>query len=219
MLHHAGIICTGRIPPLQALAGFPKSACGTVVVASVASGADSGASSVAFLLWQFSIAPVSGYLTGRGAVALYNRLVPGDRGYYYLLFLVLTFVARPIAVFVGPAFMGLGWRNRVFISWAGLGNAVPIVLATYPAAVGIPGSEKPNLVFFAVLPSVLIQGSTLGVLARWLGLAEPARPKPLVSLELYTMAHTDYDLVVVDIPESQTPEGPRTRFRPRPSAP
>jgi cell volume regulation protein A len=89
---------------------------------------------------------------------------------------------------------------------------VPIVLATYPAAAGIEGSDEIfNLVFFAVLLSVIIQGSTLGVLARWLKLSEPARPKPLVSLELYTMAHTDYDLVVVDIPASFVREGPRIR--------
>lgn len=263
----------------------------TVVVAGAASGADFGAESVALLLWQFGIAPVIGYLTGRGAVALYNRLVPEDRGYYYLLFLaaglltygltdlvrgsgmlavfttgfvmgnrpfvhkqgvrnfsealstianiglfvmlgllvfprqwsdvwlegtllflILTFVARPVAVFAGTAFMNLGWRNRTFIAWAGLRGAVPIVLATYPAAAGIPGSDKIfNLVFFAVLLSVLIQGSTLGILARWLNLSEPARPKPLVSLELHTLAHTDYDLVVVDIPDSDLTNGPRIR--------
>ena len=263
----------------------------TVIVASVASGADFGPSSVALLLWQFTVAPVVGFLTGRGTVALYNRLVPEDRGYYYLLFLstglltygladlvrgsgmlavftaglvignrpfvhkqgvrnfsealstisniglfvmlgllvfprqwadvwlqgtflflALTFVARPAAVFLGTAFMKLGWRNRVFISWAGLRGAVPIVLATYPAAAGIEGSNEIfNLVFFAVLLSVLVQGSTLGALARWLKLAQPARPKPLVSLELNTLAHTDYDLVVVDLPEPKTRTGPRIR--------
>lgn len=263
----------------------------TLVVAAVASGADFGASSLGLLLWQIAIAPVVGWLTGRGVVALCNRLVPGDRGYYYLLFLAaglltygladlvrgsgmlavfttgfvmgnrnfvhkqgvrnfsealstianiglfvmlgllvfphqwsgvwregtllflaLTFVARPAAVFAGTAFMKLGWRYRTFISWAGLRGAVPIVLATYPAAAGIEGSDKIfNLVFFAVLLSVLVQGSTLGVLARGLNLSEPARPKPLVSLELHTMAHTDYDLVVVDIPPSALPHGPRIR--------
>ncbi|MFM2198431.1 MAG: hypothetical protein RLZZ505_1863 [Verrucomicrobiota bacterium] len=263
----------------------------TVAVASMASGADFGADSLGLLLWQFSVAPVIGYLTGRGTVALYNRLVPEDRGYYYilflatglltygltdlargsgmlavfttgfvmgnrpfvlkqgvrnfseavstianiglfvmlgllvfprqwsvvwfegtLLFLALTFVARPVAVFLGTAFMGLGWRNRVFISWAGLRGAVPIVLATYPAAAGIKGSDDIfNLVFFAVVLSVLIQGSTLGPLARWLKLSVPARPKPLVSLELFTMAHSDYDLVVIDVPDSVTTEGPRIR--------
>jgi len=263
----------------------------TVAIASLASGADFGAGSLGSLLWQFSIAPVIGYLMGRGTVALYNRLVPEDRGYYYilflatglltygltdlargsgmlavfttgfvmgnrpfvlkqgvrnfseavstianiglfvmlgllvfprqwaevwfegtLLFLALTFIARPLAVFAGTAFMKLGWRNRLFISWAGLRGAVPIVLATYPAAAGIKGSDDIfNLVFFAVVLSVIIQGSTLGPLARWLKLSVPARPKPLVSLELFTMSHSDYDLVVIDIPKSTVSEGPRIR--------
>jgi cell volume regulation protein A len=129
-----------------------------------------------------------------------------------LLFLALTFIARPLAVFAGTAFMKLGWRNRLFISWAGLRGAVPIVLATYPAAAGIKGSDDIfNLVFFAVVLSVIIQGSTLGPLARWLKLSVPARPKPLVSLELFTMSHSDYDLVVIDIPKSTVSEGPRIR--------
>jgi len=263
----------------------------SLVVGSMASSEEFGVSSVALLLWQFSIAPVIGYLTARGAVALYNLLVPEDRGYYYLLFLsvglltygladlvlasgmlavftagfvmgnrsfvhkqgvrnfsealstianiglfamlgllvfpsqwagvwlegtllflLLTFVARPLAVFLSTLFMNLGWKNQIFISWAGLRGAVPIVLATYPAAAGIEGSNKIfNLVFFAVILSVVFQGSTLGLLAKWLKLSESARPKPLASLELYTMAHTDYDLVVVDIPESHPTEGLRIR--------
>jgi potassium/hydrogen antiporter len=263
----------------------------TIVVAGLSSGADFGASSMGLLAWQFAVAPAVGYGMGRGAVALYNRLVPEDRGYYYmlylatglltygitdlirgsgmlavftagfvmgnqnfvhkqgvrnfsdavasianigmfvmlgllvfphqwasvwldgaLLFLGLTFVARPLAVFVGTAFFPLSWRERTLISWAGLRGAVPIVLATYPTAAGIPGSERIfNLIFFAVLLSVIVQGSTLGKLAKWLKLAIPARPKPLMNLELHTMAHTDYDLVVIDIPESAVVEGPRIR--------
>ena len=129
-----------------------------------------------------------------------------------MLFLALTFIARPLAVFIGTAFMKLGWRSRVFISWAGLRGAVPIVLATYPAAAGIEGGDDIfNLVFFAVLLSILVQGSTLGGLARWLKLTLPPKPKPLVSLELITMAHSDYDLIVVDVPNPQGLEGPRIR--------
>lgn len=122
-----------------------------------------------------------------------------------LLFLVLTLVARPFAVWISTLGMRLGWRDRVFISWAGLRGAVPIVLATYPLAAGIPvGEDIFNLVFFAVLLSVAFQGSTLGLLARWLKLTVPARPSPLFSLELVTLAASDLDLMVVDLPG---PEG------------
>lgn len=121
-----------------------------------------------------------------------------------LLFLVLTFVARPVAVWIGTFGMRLGWKNRLFISWAGLRGAVPIVLATYPMAAGIPvGEDIFNLVFFAVLLSVAVQGGTLGPLARWLNLTVPARPSPLFNLELVTMAASDLDIIEIDLPGPQ----------------
>jgi len=129
-----------------------------------------------------------------------------------LLFLVLTFVARPVAVFAGTAGMGLGLRNKIFASWAGLRGAVPIVLATYPAAAGLPlGNDVFNLVFFAVILSIIIQGSTLGLVSKWLGLAEPARPKALFNLEMITMAKSDYDMVIIDLPGPKGAPGPRLR--------
>jgi cell volume regulation protein A len=97
--------------------------------------------------------------------------------------------------------MRLGWKNKTFIAWAGLRGSVPIVLATYPAAAGLAiGQDIFNLVFFAVLLSIAIQGSTLGALARLLKLTVPMRPTPLFNLEMVTMAASDYDLLVVDLP-------------------
>lgn len=121
-----------------------------------------------------------------------------------VLFLVLTFVARPLAVWVSTAGMRLGLKHRVFITWAGLRGAVPIVLATYPMAAGIGvGEEIFNLVFFVVLLSVAVQGGTLGLLGRWLKLTVPSRPSPLFNLELVTMAASDLDMIVVDLPGPQ----------------
>jgi cell volume regulation protein A len=122
-----------------------------------------------------------------------------------VLFLVLTLLARPLAVALGTLGMKLGGRERLFISWAGLRGAVPIILATYPMAAGMEGGREAfNLVFFAVLLSVAVQGSTIGMVAKWLKLSTPSRPKPLYSLELVTMAPSDMDLIVVDMPG---PEG------------
>jgi len=129
-----------------------------------------------------------------------------------VLFLVLAFVARPAAVWLGTLGMKLPWREKTFISWAGLRGAVPIVLATYPAAAGLSGGNDIfNLVFFAVLLSVSIQGSTLGLVAKWLGLSTPSRPQALYNLELITMAASDLDLIVVDLPDPQGVPGPRVR--------
>jgi cell volume regulation protein A len=129
-----------------------------------------------------------------------------------ILFLVLTFFARPAAVWIGTVGMQLGMRERNFMCWAGLRGAVPIVLATYPMAAGLPaGEEVFNLVFFAVLLSISTQGSTLGALARRLGLSEPARPQPRYGIEFVTMAHSNLDLFVVDLPGPQGRPGPRIR--------
>lgn len=126
-----------------------------------------------------------------------------------LLFLVLTLFARPFAVWLGTVGMGLGWKSKTFIAWAGLRGSVPIVLATYPAAAGLAiGQEVFNLVFFSVLLSIAIQGSTLGWLARLLNLTCPARPKPLFNVELVTMAESDFDLMVIDLPDPHGAIGP-----------
>ncbi len=127
-----------------------------------------------------------------------------------VLFVVLTFVARPVAVWVGTLGMKLGVKERWFISWAGLRGAVPVILATYPLAAGMAvGQDVFNLVFFGVILSVAIQGSTLGLVARWLKLSSRSRPKPLYNLELVTLAKSDMDLIVVDMPDPQGAPGPR----------
>jgi cell volume regulation protein A len=96
-----------------------------------------------------------------------------------LLAVILTFVARPIAVLLVP---GFDLRERAVLAWAGLRGAVPVVLATFPVIAGLPGSaEFFNIVFFAVLISTLLQGPTFEPLAERLGMTtqESALPAPL----------------------------------------
>lgn len=127
-----------------------------------------------------------------------------------VVFLVVTFVARPVAVLIGTLGMKVGAKQKLFVSWAGLRGAVPIILATYPLAAGMEiGNEIFNLVFFVVLLSVAIQGSLIGPLAKGLKLSTVARPRPLYNLELVTMAKSDMDLFVFDIPGPQGRPGPR----------
>jgi potassium/hydrogen antiporter len=110
-----------------------------------------------------------------------------------------------LAVWLGTIGMKFPGRQKMLMSWAGLRGAVPIILATYPLAAGPPiGQEVFNLVFFAVILSIAIQGSTLGPLSKALGLSTPSRPAPLYNLELQTMAPSDLDLFVIDLPD---PEG------------
>jgi potassium/hydrogen antiporter len=119
-----------------------------------------------------------------------------------ILFVVISLIARPLAVGVGTLGMRLPGRHKVFIAWAGLRGAVPIVLATYPVAAGMEtGHTIFNLVFFVVILSVLLQGLTLGPLAHALHLIAPRKPAPLFHLELITMAPSNLDLVFVDLPD------------------
>src|SRR5690606_3730657 len=63
-----------------------------------------------------------------------------------VLFVALTLVGRPAAVWLGTLGMGFTVKERHFMSWSGLRGAVPIVLATYPMAAGIPtGQDVFNL--------------------------------------------------------------------------
>lgn len=96
--------------------------------------------------------------------------------------LVLVFLARPVAVAIATAPFAYGWRERVILGWAGLRGAVPVVLATFPVIEDVPHSlQFFNIVFFAVLVSTVVQGSTFETLARRLRLTtnEPALPRPL----------------------------------------
>lgn len=130
-----------------------------------------------------------------------------------VLFLIITFISRPLALLLGTPGMGISLKNKLFFMWAGLRGSVPIVLATYPAAAGLAGSNDIfNLVFIAVVLSVLVQGSSLEPAARLLKLLErPARPEPPYSLELLTMAPSDMDLMTVDVPEDAEYPGARIR--------
>jgi cell volume regulation protein A len=99
-----------------------------------------------------------------------------------LLALTLAFVARPLAVRLMIVRCGFTRPERILLSWAGLRGAVPVVLATLPVAHGIPGSARFfNDVFFAVVISTALQGTTLEPLARRLGLTTtgPPLPRPL----------------------------------------
>jgi cell volume regulation protein A len=112
-----------------------------------------------------------------GLLVFPSRLLP-VAGVGLLVSLFLMLVARPISVFAGLFFSKLGPREKLFISWAGLRGAVPIILATFPLLASVPRADTIfNLVFFIVLFSVLLQGTTLGPAARWLEVEAPT-PAP-----------------------------------------
>ncbi len=84
------------------------------------------------------------------------------------LFLIL--IARPLSVFIALAFSEFNWRDKLFVSWVGLRGAAPIVLGTFPLLAGIEKSDSIfHLVFFIVILSVLLQGTLVVRVAKWLG--------------------------------------------------
>ena len=102
-----------------------------------------------------------------------------------LIALILIFVARPASIFIALMFSQFDMRDKLMISWVGLRGATPIVLAIFPLLAGIPNSDEIfNVVFFVVLVSILLQGSTLITIAKWLNLTVPFIPKPQYPFEL-----------------------------------
>ena len=89
--------------------------------------------------------------------------------------LLLIFVARPLAVWLCLWPFRFTARETWFIAWVGLRGAVPIVLALFPLLAGTPQAALLfNVAFVVVLVSLLMQGTTIGLVARRLGVAMPA---------------------------------------------
>lgn len=114
-----------------------------------------------------------------GLLVFPSEIVPFV-GIGLLIALFLIFVARPLAVFISLIPFRMKLRRRFYISWVGLRGAVPIVFATYPLLAGIDKAHMIfNIVFFVSITSVLIQGTTLSMVAKWLHVGLPQKAKPL----------------------------------------
>jgi cell volume regulation protein A len=101
---------------------------------------------------------------------------------------VLAVVARPAAVALCLIPFRYPWREIAYVGWVGLRGAVPIVLATYPVLVGVPGAERLfNIVFFVVIVSVVVQAGSVGVATRIIGLEQAAPPPPEATLAIASM--------------------------------
>ncbi len=96
-----------------------------------------------------------------------------------LIGLFLMLVARPAGVFACLApFKGFTTRAKLFTSWVGLKGAGPILFALCPVVAGLErSSEMFNIVFLITLFSLLVQGGSLGRVAKWLNLSYDADPK------------------------------------------
>lgn len=110
------------------------------------------------------------------------------------------FIARPAAVWLSTLGMGLTWKEKHFLSWAGLRGAVPIVLALTAllAPINTPYTLL-GAVFFVVIASTLAQGLTVGWFADILDLTDPAPSENL--LELVAIARENAVVLSVEVTE------------------
>jgi cell volume regulation protein A len=212
-----GFLASRTLPWIPAeLAGFAPVA--TIATAALAYGAADAAEGSGFLCvyivglfignrpmpYRRSIVGVHEALAYAAQVSLFVVLgllvFPGQLGSVaadsIALTAILVFAARPLAVFVSTPFMRFRWRERAFLSWAGLRGAVPIVLATFALSAKVHESTTIfNTVFFVVLLSALAQGTTLEVVADRLGLTTERRPFYRPSIELGAVGRLGAEIV------------------------
>jgi potassium/hydrogen antiporter len=133
---------------------------------------------------------------------LLDAIVPG-----LVAAAVLLMLARPLSVFLSVLPFKVPWREQVFLSWAGLRGAVPIVLAMIPLSQGVPGArDLVDAVFVLVIVLTLVQGGTLPFLARALGLSKGARSTD-VEVDAAPLDELGAELIHVKIPQGSRLHG------------
>jgi cell volume regulation protein A len=115
--------------------------------------------------------------------------------------LFLTFVARPASVVLSAALFRMPIREQIFLSWAGLRGAVPIIMATLPLSMGVPNAGSLfDVVLIFVVVFTCLQAPTLPFVARKLGLVDLEAARE-VEVEVAPLDMISADLLQVRVPE------------------
>lgn len=146
-----------------------------------------------------------GWLAQIGLFVMLGLLASPDElrwwhvGHGIVIGAILTFVARPLTVMACAVWFRRSVREQVFVGWAGLRGAVPIVLATIPLSAGVAGSRDLfNVVFVAVVIYTLVQAAPLVRLAAACGvLTDAARD---VEVEAAPLERVSADLLQIHVP-------------------
>jgi cell volume regulation protein A len=113
--------------------------------------------------------------------------------------LILTLVARPLSVVASSFASRMSWREKAFLSWAGLRGAVPIVLATIPLANGVDrAAELFDIVFVMVVIYTVLTAPSLPWVAKVLRVAHAGEPRDL-DVEAAPLERIAADLLQVTI--------------------
>jgi len=127
-----------------------------------------------------------------------------------LITLLLMLVARPVGVLVCLLPFRMQFRKKAMVAWVGLRGSVPIILATFPFMAGIPQADTIfNIVFFVVIASVFIQGTSIPALSRWLKLDVPLAYRRSYPIEFEKMEGIDAELTDVIVPYQSAAVGKR----------
>jgi potassium/hydrogen antiporter len=126
-------------------------------------------------------------------------------GFGLLISLFLILIARPLSVFLSLSPFNMKIREKLFISWVGLRGAVPIVFATYPLIAGVDKAGTIfNLVFFISTTSVILQGTTLPIVAKWLRLMVPEKAKRKFAIDIELSDESKNALLEIDLSADST---------------
>ena len=120
----------------------------------------------------------------------------------------LMLVARPLAVLIGLAPFRYARNELAYVCWVGLRGAVPVVLAIVPVVMGVPDSRLLfDVAFAVVLLSLLVQGATVPMAARWLKVEVPPRDEPRDKREVWVGDEAAVDLLEYWVTAGSRAEG------------
>jgi cell volume regulation protein A len=114
---------------------------------------------------------------------------------------VMIVLARPLSVVLALTPLQVSWREQAFLSWSGLRGAVPIVLALIALTQGFPTAQRlVDVVFVLVVLLTVVQGVTLPLVARWLGLARPEQGQEM-TVDSAALDEMDAELLQIKVPQ------------------
>ncbi|OQB09555.1 MAG: K(+)/H(+) antiporter NhaP [Candidatus Omnitrophica bacterium ADurb.Bin205] len=129
-----------------------------------------------------------------------------------LLTLLLMVVARPVSVFLCLLPFKISTRKKAMIAWVGLRGSVPIILATFPFMAGIAQADTIfNIVFFIVIASVLIQGTSIPIISKMLKLDAPWANRKSYPIEFEKTEGMDAELTDIIVPYNSGSAGKMIR--------
>jgi len=135
-----------------------------------------------------------------GLLVFPSHIVPLIGAGFFLTFLLMV-VARPVSVLLCLLPFNINMRKKVMVAWVGLRGSVPIILATFPFMAGIPQADTIfNIVFFVVIASVFIQGTSIPILSKILKLDVPLANKMNYPIEFEKTAAFDAEMIDVIVP-------------------